>query len=231
MRSSRRSFAGGAAEPIRRVGADLPGLDYPLAGARSTILTVNGSVIDWRLCGGALLAAGAVVAAALAMPVPLPDGVAATDAAERLPEAPFEVTSEDLSAFLEIRRWGPPPAAPEPEPVAEAAPALNPVLAEMGFVGLIAVQDERAVLLALPEGEIVRKLPGETLPDGRILVSVADNSLTLRGEGGPAEELTLFPRLPAAPAPAPAIGRAAGETQTAVGAIEAPGAGEDRPSQ
>ena len=197
MRSSRRSFASGAAEPLRRAGADLPVLDYPLAGARSTILTVNGSIIDWRLCGGALLAAGAVIAVALAMPVPLPEGVTVTEPAERLPEAPFEVTPEDLGAFLEIRRWGPPPAAPEPEAVEEATPALNPVLAEMGFVGLIAALDERAVLLALPEGEIVRMLPGDTLPDGRILVSVTDNSLTLQGEGQPAEVLTLFPRLPA----------------------------------
>ena len=101
----------------------------------------------------------------------------------------------------------------------------------MGFVGLIAVQDERAVLLALPEGEIVRKLPGETLPDGRILVSVADNSLTLKGEGGPAEVLTLFPPLPAAPAPAPATGSAGGRTQGAVGATESPGAGDDTSSQ
>ena len=219
MRSSRRSFASGAAEPIRRAGADLPGLDYPPGGARSTILAVNGRFIDWRLCGGALLAAGAVIAAALAMPVPLSEGVAATDPAERLPEAPFEAAPEDLGAFLEIRRWGPPPAAPEPEAVEEATPALNPILAEMGFVGLIAVQDERAVLLALPEGEIVRMLPGDTLPDGRILVSVADNSLTLAGEGGPAEVLTLFPRLPA-PGPPPATPRA--KRQGAEGVDEMP---------
>ena len=93
------------------------------------------------------------------------------------------------------------------------------------------MQDERAVLLALPQGEIVRMLPGDTLPDGRILVSVADNSLTLKGEGGPAEVLTLFPRLPAAPAPAPATGRTGGETQGAVGAMESPGAGGDASSQ
>ena len=149
-----------------------------------------------------MLATGAVIAAALAMPVRLPEGTAATDVAERLPEAHPEVAPEDLGAFLEIRRWGPPPA--EPAPVEEAEPTLNPVLAEMGFVGLIAVQDERAVLLALPEGGIVRMLPGDTLPDGRTLVSVSDNSLTLEAEGGPAEVFTLFPPLPAAPAPPPA---------------------------
>ena len=220
MRSSRRSFASGAAEPIRRAGADLPVLDYPPGGARPTIVAVNGRFFDWRLCGGALLAAGAVIAVALAMPVPLSEGVAVTDPAERLPEAPFEVTPEDLGAFLEIRRWGAPPA--EPAPVEEAEPALNPVLAEMGFVGLIAAQDERAVLLALPEGEIVRMLPGDTLPDGRILVSVADNSLTLAGEGGPAEVLTLFPRLSSEPA----TGGPEGETAGAGDVDEMPGAGD-----
>ena len=71
----------------------------------------------------------------------------------------------------------------------------------MGFVGLIAAGDERAVLLALPDGEIVRMLPGDTLPDGRILVSVADNSLSLEAAGGATEVLTLFPPLPSEGAP------------------------------
>ena len=172
-----------------------------------------------------MLAAGAVIAAALAMPVRLPEGAAATDVAERLPEAHSETAPEDLGAFLDIRRWGAPPA--EPVPVGAAEPTLNPVLAEMGFVGLIAAQDQRAVLLALPEGEIVRMLPGDTLPDGRILVSVADNSLTLAGEGGPAEVLTLFPRL----SEGPAIGDPEGETAGAEGVDAMPGAGDAGPSQ
>ena len=161
---------------------------------------MNERILDWRLCTGVFLAACAIVAAALAMPVQLPEAVAVMGATDRLPVAAAEAPPEDLVAFLEIRRWGPPPEEPkepEPELVAETAPALNPVLAEMGFVGLIATQDELSVLLALPEGEIVRMLPGDTLPDGRILVSVADNSLTLQGEGMPPEVLTLFPRLPA----------------------------------
>ena len=188
---------------------------------------MNGKVFDWRLWGGATLAGGAVVAAALAMPVRLPEGATVTDLAKRLPESPVEVAPENLTAFLEIRRWGPPPSEPEPAPVEEAEPVLNPALAEMGFVGLIAVQDERTVLLALPEGDIVRKLPGDALPDGRILVSVADNSLTLQGEGGSAEVLTLFPRLPVEPA----IGDPEGEVPGAAGAAEMSGADEGEPSQ
>ena len=129
-----------------------------------------------------MLAGSAVVAAALTMPVRMPETATNADPAAVLPEGVVEAAPEDLSTFLAIRRWGAPPEKePEPAPPEEAASALNPVLAEMGFVGLIAVQDELAVLLALPEGDIVRMLPGDTLPDGRTLVSVSDNSLTLAG--------------------------------------------------
>ena len=161
---------------------------------------MDGRAFNWRLWVGAPLAGAAVVAAAFAMPVRLPETVTSTDPSAALPEGAVESAAEDLSAFLSTRRWGDLPEEarePEPGPVEEAAPALNPVLAEMGFVGLIAALDERSVLLAMPEGDIVRMLPGDTLPDGRILVSVTDNSLTLQGEGQPAEVLTLFPRLPA----------------------------------
>ena len=164
---------------------------------------MNGRVFDWRLVLGALLAGGAAVAAALAMPVPPPATGAQAEAGAAMLEGVAEAAPEDLTAFLDIRRWGAP--APKPEPATkEPGPTLNPILAEMGYVGLIAVQDELAVLLALPEGEVVRMLPGDTLPDGRILVSATDDDLTLRGDDGRSEVLTLFPPLPAEPAPAAA---------------------------
>ena len=198
---------------------------YPAAGPRSTILPMNGGAFDWRLWGGALLAGGAIVAAALAMPVPPLETGAGAGGSDRLPGAVAEPAPEDLAAFLEIRRWGAPPAkAPEPEPEA-AEPALNPVLAAMGFVGLIAVQDQRAVLLALPEGDIVRMLPGDTLPDGRILVSVTDNRLTLKSGAGSAEVLTLFPPLPAEAGPVVDAGGGAadgGNAALSPGPAEAP---------
>ena len=181
---------------------------------------MEGRAFDWRRWGGALLAGAAVVAAALAMPVRLPETGARTDPATALPEGAIVAAPEDLSAFLAIRRWGAPPEeAQEPEPVEETTPALNPVLAQMGFVGLIAAQDERSVLLALPEGEIVRMLPGDTVPDGRILVSVTDNSLTLQGEGQPAEVLTLFPRLPVETASLPATVEPQGDAQSGEGTV------------
>ena len=87
------------------------------------------------------------------------------------------------------------------------------------------MQDKLAVLLALPEGDVVRMLPGDTLPDGRILVSATDNDLTLRSDDGRSEVLTLFPPLPAEPVPATASesGAQAGEDTTLLpGSDEAP---------
>ena len=138
------------------------------------------------------------------MPVRLAETHRSADPADLLPDGAAAPVREDLSAFFAIRRWGPPPdepEAPQTEPDAEAGPALHPVLARMGFVGLITTQASRAVLLAMPEGDIVRVLPGDTVPDGRTLVSVTDNSLTLEDEGGRAEVLTLFPPLPEAAVP------------------------------
>lgn len=165
---------------------------------------MDGRALGWRFWSASVLAGAAVVAAALTMPVRTPETAGNADPSAVLPDAVVEAAPEDLGAFLDIRRWGAPPEEEkEPEAPEEAVPELNPVLAEMGFVGLIAVQEELAVLLVLPEGDIVRMLPGDTLPDGRTLVSVSDNSLTLAGPGQPEEVLTLFPRLPADPAPAP----------------------------
>ena len=154
-----------------------------------------------RRAVGVLLAGGATVAAALAMPVGLPGGGLGDDAGAFLPEALSEPEPEQLGAFLESRRWGvfAPEKAEEPPPPPDE-PALNPVLARMGFVGLIVSGDESAVLLASPEGAILRVAPGDTVPDGRVLVSVTDNQLVLKGEDAPEEVLTLFPPVPSAPA-------------------------------
>ena len=153
----------------------------------------------WRRAAVVLLAGGATVAAALATPVTLPEAGRTADPGDLLPEAWSEPEPEDLGAFLESRRWGVfVEEKVEEEPPPEE-PALNPVLASMGFVGLIVTGDESAVLLESPEGGITRVAPGETLPDGRVLVSVTDNHLTLKGEGVPEEVLTLFPPVPSAP--------------------------------
>ena len=159
-----------------------------------------GATLGRRRWGGRLPACAALlflaVLAALAAPVRLPEGAAARDPSDVLPEPVAEAAPEDLRAFLASRRWGVSldelreAAAPEP---LEEAPAVDPALAEMGYVGLIVANGRTAVLLASPEGGVARVAPGGTLPDGRVLVSVTDNRLTLEGEGMPEEVLTLFP--------------------------------------
>ena len=157
-------------------------------------------IAAWRRVAGVLLAGGATAAVALAMPANLPEGGLEADPGEFLPAAVSEPEPENLGAFLKSRRWGvfvEEKAREAPLPPEE--PFLNPVLARMGFVGLIETGGARAVLLESPEGGITRVSPGETLPDGRVLVSVTDNQLTLKGEGMPEEVLTLFPPVPGAP--------------------------------
>ena len=93
------------------------------------------------------------------------------------------------------RRWGVSLNEQRTPPAEQDESAINPALVKLGYVGLIAAENQAAVLLALPEGEIVRMVPGDTLPDGRSLVSVTDNSLTLQGDGPSEDVLTLFPRI------------------------------------
>lgn len=160
-----------------------------------------GAVPGRRRWGGRLPACAALlflaVLAALAAPVRLPEGAAMRDPSDGLPEPVAEAAPEDLRAFLASRRWGvsldelreaaAPPAPPEEEP------AADPALAEMGYVGLIVANGRTEVLLTSPEGGVARVAPGGVLPDGRVLVSVTDNSLTIKGEDVPEEVLTLFP--------------------------------------
>ena len=187
---------------------------------------MGGMIFGWRRGAAALVLGGATVLAALATPVRLPEEGARTDPAGTLPEVAVEVAPEDLGAFLESRRWGisfeetrkksAPPVEPD-------GPSINPALAKMGFVGLIVTKEESAVLLESPDGGIARVAPGDTLPDGRTLVSVTDNSLTLKGGDLPEEVLTLFPpiRTPPPDGNGPAGGAGRREGAALSGAAEA----------
>ena len=140
----------------------------------------------------------------------IPPGVSGVDApadglgglAGDLPVA----APEDLSGFVGSDRWG-----VSLEDVLERIASenlerrgLNPALRKMGFLGLMEAGDATAVLLADPQvdgGGIVQLAPGDTLPDGRVLTAVTDNSITLTGssdgtqaEGANQEVLLLFPR-------------------------------------
>lgn len=135
---------------------------------------------------------------ALAIPVRLTDaggpgsGALAVDG-----EIPGVAEGEDLSAFRSNQRWG---VSLDELAAAEAAAnaeiEMTAELAAIGFVGLMVEGDEYAVLLVLPDGKIARLTGGDTLPDGRTLVSVTDNSLTLEGGEQQQEVLRLFPRVP-----------------------------------
>ena len=152
-----------------------------------------------RRIAGALsvLAATALLAAA----VPMPAGeTATTDRAGAGDGTVFPTAEEDLTAFLDTKRWGRSlREIQEERAAAEAAAAgaasrLNPVLVEMGYVGLIVTPEYSAMLLTLPTGQIARLTLGDQTPDGRTLSSLTDNTLTLTAADGSDEVLELFPR-------------------------------------
>ena len=66
----------------------------------------------------------------------------------------------------------------------------------MGYVGLISTFESNEVLLLMPEGGTQRLTIGDSLPDGRELVAIDENSLTLKDAKQISELLVLFPELP-----------------------------------
>ena len=183
---------------------------------------------DLRTPQGTAIAVCAAILATIVAAFVIPPGVSGGDAATdgrggftgNLPAA----VPEDLSAFVGSERWGVSLKDVLEEIAAEdlARRGLNPALRAMGFLGLIETADATAVLLASPELDgsgIIQLAPGDTLPDGRVLTAVTDNSITLTSnpeggggsadpaddgaEGGHQEVLLLFPR----GEPDPATGR------------------------
>ena len=152
------------------------------------------------------VALGAVLFAAIGLAWPLrgsptPPGSASS------PAIPPDVSAADreLDDFLAMARWGRPAydadkARREAEArrlAAEAAAAaggINPELVKLGVIGISTAADSRAVLLTKPDGEGERLTVGETLPDGRVLVSVSRNAVVLEDAQGAREELLLFLR-------------------------------------
>lgn len=120
-----------------------------------------------------------------------------------LGDAPRNPPPEDLTAFLDVNRWGVSLREVNARIAEEEAqrlgrrPGLNPALKALGYVGLVVEADADTVLLATTGGAVARLEPGDTLPDGRILARVQGNSIALRAaEGGEVEVLELFPRPP-----------------------------------
>lgn len=151
-----------------------------------------------------LAVGGCVAAALLAALLPVREHSNAALEARRggLPPS-AAVRAVDLSPFLDNERWGMSIAAAGRQQQARQAqletaaampePTPREELQAIGFVGVAVNVDERAVLLALPNGEVVRRLAGDALADGRELVSIAEDALVLRRASGEQATLTLFP--------------------------------------
>ena len=156
-----------------------------------------------------LLATLAVAIAGLAIPVAPSAGTSDRAGRSTLPGQTLgSAPAEDLAGFLAIDRWGAPATQEEAEPVEEPVdPAgLNPALQGIGFIGVTFMEDEYVVLLNLsavtrqgPQGTqqeleagSVRLRAGDALPDGRRLVAVSADSLTLANLDGEQEEHQLF---------------------------------------
>ena len=154
-----------------------------------------------RWCAAAVLLV-AVVAWLLPIADPADTGAGAD---QSLGDAPQNPRPEDLTAFLDVNRWGVSLREVNDRLAEEQArlggrSGLNPALKALGYVGLVVEADANTVLLTTIEGTVARLEPGDALPDGRILAEVEGNSITLRAaDGGEVEVLELFPR-PAAQA-------------------------------
>lgn len=151
---------------------------------------------------GFAAAAAALIVLAWLLPVADGDagGVAAARAIGATPENP---APEDLTAFLDVDRWGVSlreinARIAEEEALRQGSrPGLNPALKALGYVGRVLQADAYTVLLTTPEGTIARLSTGDVLPDGRVLASVDGNSISLRSaDTGAVEVLELFPRPP-----------------------------------
>ena len=152
-----------------------------------------------RGAGFGLGACVVVVLAALTLPVPKPERGEVQGRESVLVETDLPTpVPEDLSLFLESRRWGGETLLDVQHRVAqaEAAATERRVIAKVGLVGVVNVNDRRASLIQLPDGAVHRFVPGDTLQDGRGVKAVTDRGVTLeRNEGGRPEVLDLFPRI------------------------------------
>ena len=166
----------------------------------STLLT------PWRhrqrnLLLGFVATAAALIVLAWLLPIPNPVATA-VNADRPLSDVPQNPPPENLTAFLDVNRWGVSLREINARIAEEEAqrqgrrPGLNPALKALGYVGLVVEADANTVLLTTTEGTVARLEPGDPLPDGRILAAVAGHSVTLRDAGGGVEVLELFPRPP-----------------------------------
>lgn len=158
----------------------------------------------YRRVVGVGLATGTVtVLAALALPVPTPEPGTAGGGLDVWSGKDIPTPApEDVSLFLDTRRWGGETLQEVRRRVAEteATTAEQRAIDKVRLVGLIREKDRRALLMQLPDGGILRLFPGDTLPDGRGVQTATDKTVTLAGHAdGQTDVLDLFPPLPQEP--------------------------------
>lgn len=137
-----------------------------------------------------------LVGLALGLVWPFPDVDTGGGTASTGPgSTPTDLPEDAFESLLATTRWGRIPASATSDEDLTEDSGLNPELVKLGYVGNTEVGDDIAVLLQAPEGGVTRYLPGDAIPDGRILVAADDNAVTLEGTGGEREVLVLFPRL------------------------------------
>lgn len=202
-----------ASEPQRAPGGAVAGVETAAAPARLLATTrrvfhaLPPALRRRRPLAVVLLAAlvGALAGALAPVGDSAENAETAADGAEGLPVGATLPPQPALTPFLTNRRWGfslleerrkreereaAERAAQEAEP-----PELTPLQA-IGFVGVAVNTAERAVLLTLADGEVVRRVAGEALADGRVLAAVREDALVLEGANGQRETLLLFPLAP-----------------------------------
>ena len=148
-------------------------------------------------------AGAALLLAVLAWLVPVDAPIDRSRAADaNLNALPALPPPEDLTPFLDGRRWGLSPreaiASRTAEQDGNRLAGLNPALKALGYVGLVIESERHTVMLSTTEGGIARLAPGDKLPDGRLLVRVDGHAITLGDgeQGSELEILELFPRAP-----------------------------------
>lgn len=152
-----------------------------------------------RVVGFGLVTGTVTVLAALALPVPAPgSGTAGGGLDVWIGKDIPTLAPEDLSLFLDSRRWGGETLQEVRRRVAEteATAAKQRAIDKVRLLGLVKEKDRRAFLMQLPDGVILRLLPDDTLPDGRGVKTATDRTVTLEGNAdGQTDVLALFPPL------------------------------------
>jgi hypothetical protein len=135
-----------------------------------------------------------VAAVAFVWPVSRGNEIVEVRESNALPTSSISL-NEDLDLFLKNKRWGTSLQEVIKSSGMATSTQLNPILKEMGYVGLISSGKENYVLLMLSDSTTRRVELGDELVDGRMLSEIGRNSITLTSMNQEKEILLLFPEV------------------------------------